>query len=530
MVVGGRLFTLCGAGQANIFEFGVTLANQIPVIDVFAGPGGLGEGFAALQSQSSRPFRIALSIEKDVYAHRTLQLRSFWRQFNPARVPDEYFAFARQEITEAELYHAWPKQAEAAEREAWHVELGSNICPSKTLRARINSALCSSKSWVLIGGPPCQAYSLVGRARRAKVKRSIIERDERHTLYRHYLDIISTHAPPVFVMENVKGMLSSTHNGRRIVKQILDDLECPNKCDHQYRLYSFVNEPRGLTPLGNPEFDAKDYVIRSEDYGIPQNRHRVIILGVRADVERRPSLIQPSSHVSLASAISDLPSLRSSVSSRGGETIAWHKAIKDNIAILSGMDVDADVMIEMNMLLQELDGSISTGGPWMSYRPGRASALAKNWYRHGLLKGVCNHEARSHMPSDLARYFFASCFARVRGRSPVLANFPTRLLPKHSNVVDGVRGAVFADRFRVQVSDRPATTVTSHIAKDGHYYIHPDPLQCRSLTVREAARLQTFPDSYIFLGPRTSQYQQVGNAVPPLLARQLAEVVYMLLQ
>jgi len=141
------------------------------------------------------------------------------------------------------------------------------------------------------------------------------------------------------------------------------------------------------------------------------------------------------------------------------------------------------------------------------------------------LKTITGHEARSHMASDLRRYLFAAAYAEITGISPKLSDFPPTLLPSHRNVELGRTGKMFSDRFRVQTAEGGSTTVTSHISKDGHYFIHYDPEQCRSLTVREAARLQTFPDNYKFEGPRTSQYHQVGNAVPPYLSRQIAGII-----
>jgi DNA (cytosine-5)-methyltransferase 1 len=144
------------------------------------------------------------------------------------------------------------------------------------------------------------------------------------------------------------------------------------------------------------------------------------------------------------------------------------------------------------------------------------------WLERPELRTLAQHETRGHMASDLGRYLFAAVFGAERNYSPKAADFPLTLSPNHKNWHSGI----FSDRFRVQLENAPATTVTSHISKDGHYFIHPDPMQCRSLTVREAARLQTFPDDYLFLGNRTQQYVQVGNAVPPFLARQIAALIH----
>ena len=148
-----------------------------------------------------------------------------------------------------------------------------------------------------------------------------------------------------------------------------------------------------------------------------------------------------------------------------------------------------------------------------------------DWLLDQSLTGAFNHSTRGHIAEDLHRYLFCACYAEQHHKSPSLKDFPAQLLPKHANVHKALTGSLFADRFRVQLAGAPSTTITSHISKDGHYYIHPDPTQCRSLTVREAARLQTFPDNYYFCGNRTQQYHQVGNAVPVLLAKKIATLI-----
>jgi DNA (cytosine-5)-methyltransferase 1 len=137
--------------------------DLIPVIDLFAGPGGLGEGFSRYHDGCGRAtFRIALSIEKDESARRTLRLRSFLRQFPEGRLPEAYYQFLRGETTERELFGQYPEMATSADSEAWLAELGSSALSLSTVRERIAESLGNSKAWVLIGGPPCQAFSIAG--------------------------------------------------------------------------------------------------------------------------------------------------------------------------------------------------------------------------------------------------------------------------------------------------------------------------------------------------------------------------------
>ena len=513
----------------------------IPIIDLFAGPGGLGEGFSSLKlRKGSHPFRIRLSIEKDVNAHLTLELRSFFRQFPFGDVPSEYYMHLRGEITRERLYELYPSEAESASKEAWRATLGQEA--PENVDRRIESSLGSVRRnipWVLIGGPPCQAYSTVGRSRLGGIN----PEDERVYLYREYLRIIARHNPPVFVMENVKGLLSSKVNGTLIFNQILNDLRKPDtavrnlkgdakqtKRDVSYRIFSLVKGPKRIDDSAMPEYEPHDFVIQCENYGIPQTRHRVILLGIRSDLNiTHPDYLKRAAHpVSAGKVLSSLPRLRSGLSREEDSKEAWHyvlrSALNENwfreLQNNDHMMVATRIIRAINNIKQPRK---DRGGNFVESR--KVIKYIKEWYHDPKLGGVCNHQSRAHMRSDLHRYLYAAAFAKVHGRTPFLRDFPARLHPDHRNVISSLKTGNFNDRFRVQVSDRPATTVTSHIAKDGHYYIHPDPTQCRSLTVREAARLQTFPDNYFFCGLRTPQYNQVGNAVPPLLARQIALVV-----
>lgn len=508
---------------------------MIPVIDIFAGPGGLGEGFSSLKDPAGRPaFKMRLSLEKEEHAHRTLQLRAFFRQFDTGRVPEDYYRTLQGELGTEDLFLHHPERAEAAHSEAVRLTLGEQTWDqTETL---IRNALSGHDKWVLIGGPPCQAYSLAGRARNKGVEGYDAAGDHRHFLYREYLKIIGTFHPSVFVMENVKGILSSRPEGSLIFDQIQKDLADPAEAlgrrhsghgsrRFMYRLFSLSAEN-----IRGPQ----RFVLRSELYGVPQTRHRVIIVGVRDDIPGlAPAQLHPLTPVSVKEVIDDLPPLRSGLSRTEDTAQAWLDALQgcqNQSWYRSVLKKEAEIGDVLKSALSGLRKPRKDRGS--EFIPWEVGITQKReWFFDRRLQGVCNHTSRAHIDQDLYRYFYAACFAKAQGISPTLRDFPVQLLPDHENVSKSVEeGNLFQDRFRVQIAGRPATTITSHISKDGHYYIHYDPTQCRSFTVREVARLQTFPDNYFFTGPRTAQYQQVGNAVPPLMASQIAASVLEVLQ
>ena len=503
------------------------MRKPVAIVDLFSGPGGLGEGFSAFtNSAGNHPYSMQVSIEKERSAHETLLLRSFLRKFESG-FPPEYYSFLNGEIKEPNWNVLYPEEWQAAVDETVCMELGDEQT-IQFLNQRIPE-ICRKYGdrSILIGGPPCQAYSIAGRSRNAGIVDYDPRKDKRTFLYREYVDALAKLKPAMFVMENVKGMLSSKIEGG-IFQKIMSDLKAAAGPD-SYRLIPLAPLKRN----DGSEFDPSpsDFMVRTEDHGIPQARHRVIVVGLRRNiaqdlpVELLPCLQKYRRHVTVNDVIGAMQPLRSGLS-RGDCVAAWREVLQNAIET-----VESSTLLlpekEQRKIQQSLRRYLSRfpdGLP--SDRMGHSSVKLpktcplklRKWIVDEKLKTLPNHETRGHMPADLARYLFASVFGEIFDRSPTSSEFPPTLAPYHRNWLSGK----FRDRFRVQVAHRPASTITSHISKDGHYYIHPDPGQCRSLTVREAARLQTFPDNYLFKGNRTAQYIQVGNAVPPFLAWQIA--------
>ena len=512
------------------------MIEQVPVIDLFSGPGGLAEGFSPCNiPKDSRRYKIVLSVEKEQYAYDTLLLRAFLRQFDNG-LPPEYYQFLNDPTPEPDWQCLYPNEWQAACKETQMLELGDPVANSLLEQEINNIREKYGKRVILVGGPPCQAYSIAGRARTAGIEDYTPHDDLRNYLYEQFVKIVSMLEPAIAVMENVKGMISSSINEEGIFQKIMHSLRSACGAD-SYQLFAFSPSTNDLS------FDdflkaPSEFIVRAEEYGIPQTRHRVFIVCIRSEIAQRlpveyaPRLVVQNSRNSVESVIGAMPKLRSGLS-RSDELVAWSKAIKkacDKVErhmpnmeqpkqekFLAALKL-ARKSAQETSLTRTASGGVSP--------PEFCSKNLVSWLYDDKLKKFPNHETRGHMPTDLERYLFATAFAKTFGRSPRTDDFPSKLASNHKSWTS----KKFADRFRVQLAEFPAKTITSHIAKDGHYFIHPDPSQCRSLTVREAARLQTFPDNYLFKGNRTKQYVQVGNAVPPLLAHQIASCLWKILE
>ncbi|MCF8204213.1 MAG: DNA cytosine methyltransferase [Methylotenera sp.] len=432
----------------------------IPVIDLFAGPGGLGEGFSRSRAAD---FRIAISIEKDGMAHETLRLRAAHRalQRNPKVTKDVWQLWDRlveenpwNVLFSSLLICDCPLIVEAcrhAELEAHQLELGpdNRAEVSKEIRKRLepycqDGALPTNA--VLIGGPPCQAYSVVGRSRNKGTKLYVAEEDHRHFLYEEYLHVIAEFRPAVFVMENVKGILSSRVGDGRIFERIMADLRRPGMAEGSSDAAEYVLMPLAAQASADPDASPApaDFILKAEEFGVPQARHRVIIVGIRTDVHAklvRFAGLRCSVPPTVSKVLGDLPALSPQISSRGKGTTwldalslpIFDKAVRE--LMLQNSEVSRKIAAEMTKCRAELLGRQSEPGPGsertrlpQSKRRKKLRAMA-SWYRDRDTTLLTNHESRAHMPSDLVRYLFVSVFGKVTEESPRLIDFPKCLLP-----------------------------------------------------------------------------------------------------
>ena len=384
-------------------------------IDLFAGCGGLSEGFYR------QGYKALLHLEiEDVFCE-TLKTRM------------RHYGYSEEDIENAVLCGDITSD---------------NIIDEIDRRVNDNVDL-------IIGGPPCQAFSSVGRAQSPDSMNS----DPRNYLFENYLQVLNHIKPKMFIFENVKGILSARPKGVKIFDIIVKEMS---------KTYNIVSDPKII-------------LLNAADYGVPQIRERVILIGVRKDIDYIDvkdiySHIEKThseedkdlpNYVTVGEAILDLPKLKP------GEGEEIQKVPKRK---------------KTNAFLKRIASS------------------------NGL---VYNHVARNHNEADRERYRILS--ENKNWQLKDLQEVRPDLIhhdPKH-----------FGNRYTVQESDKPGKTVVAHLYKDGNLFIHPDPEQARTFTVREAARIQSFPDDFVFEGSRTDQYKQVGNAVPPLMAEAFAKTL-----
>ena len=414
------------------------MSSPLKFLDLFAGAGGLSEGFIRAG------FKPIAHVEADASACYTLKTRQAFHWLKKNNALDIYSKYLRNEITRQELYDAVPSNEIDS-------VINEFIGPDtlKTIFKKVDSQLNTSKLDLIIGGPPCQAYSLIGRAR------GNMDDDPRNHLYKYYAEFLKKYKPKYFVFENVLGLLTAK--------------------DPNNELY-FDKMKNLFIEIG---YSIEYKVLSANEYGVLQNRKRIILVGKRGHRGKKsfyPEIAKWVPEATVWDLLNDLPKI-----SAGG-----------------GKSSPSEPISKPSQWLK--DAYISTN-------------LPLTW-----------HEARPHSEQDLEIYKHAVKLWNTEKRRLHYDD-----LPEHLKSHKGRNS--FVDRFKVVAGDLTAChTVVAHISKDGHHYIHPDIVQNRSLTPREAARIQSFPDDYYFENvsgkpARTIAFKQIGNAVPVLLAQKIAEKI-----
>lgn len=395
------------------------MKKKYTFIDLFSGCGGLSEGFYRMG------FKALAHVEMNHWACETLRKRM------------KYYGYSNidREVIEKDI-------------------------TSDDILVDIDKAVAGRTVDVIVGGPPCQAYSTAGRVRDSKGMAS----DPRNFLFESYVSILEHYRPKFFVFENVTGLLSAKVNGKPILPSIMEALGAA---------YKVISDPAIL-------------VHNTADYGVPQIRKRVIIMGVRKDIDNKDVIDLYNdvlkTHWNPETELDGRRSLKKFISVK--------EAIGDLPPVEPGEDASTD-----------------------TYNYPCDNAFLKRIGRIGV-HPLMDHIARKHNALDRERFAIM-----IRNR------WTFGQLRKEMPQYEHEHARIFDNSYVVQWWDLPSKTILAHIHKDGFQFIHPDGAQTRSFTVREAARIQSFPDDFEFAGSRGEKYKQIGNAVPPLFAEALAKSI-----
>lgn len=410
--------------------------KELNYIDLFAGAGGLSEGF------TRSGFKPIAHVEMNKDACDTLRTRGAYYWLKENGKEKIYFDYLKSEKKDkSELWNKVPKNIINS---VINSEISKESLPD--IFTIIDNELKGRNVDLIIGGPPCQAYSVAGRARKD------MESDPRNHLYKHYVKFLEKYQPKMFVFENVPGILSAK-NG-----------------EYLHKIFKSVRD------VGYElEIPPQNY-LNAKHFGVLQDRKRVIIIGWRKDLN-----------------------------------LSYPKFSQNDYPHQISRDLFSDLIP-----LKNGEGTFNA----VPYKCDTSRYLKDTGIR-GKLNFVTQHICRPNNDNDLEIYRIA-VDQWNKGRRLNYSELPERLI-KHSNTES------FTNRFQVVNGKGVSHTVVAHIAMDGHYYIHPDKSQNRSISIREAARIQSFPDDYYFEGSRTAAFKQIGNAVPVLMAEKIANEIKKLL-